>query len=195
MQSWFDDVARGVKVGLANSVRTPLKALKGDKIAIRTVGEALAWDAFVAFNMAGEGNDEFDEGFSNFLVDSGMGWAEAVGSPLATTADDNAITRKAKGMLEGTLMGGLILNPLFDMWRLRRFSKYFTPGLSFGRDPKLAEQAQDIGTSMGEQQLKLLPGAGQSSRPLDTNDLLESVMQRRTVDSERRYWRNAGASN
>ena len=176
MSSWFDDVARGVK-GLGTSVKN---------LKLRTVGEALAWDAFVAFNMAGEGNDEFDEGFSNFLVDSDMGWAEAIGSPLATTADDNAITRKFKGMAEGTLMG-LVLNPLFDIWRLRRFSKYFkeaSPELQDQILKKLSAQAQDIGTSMGEQQMKLLPAAGQSSRPFDTNDLMASVMKRRTYDDE-----------
>ena len=60
----MDDVANGVKGTIANVKGMP------NNVKIRTVGEALAWDAFVAFNMAGEGNDEFDEGFSNFLVES-----------------------------------------------------------------------------------------------------------------------------
>ena len=141
--------------------------MKGDSIAIRTVGEALAWDAFVAFNMAGEGNDYFDEGFSNMLVESDWGWANAIGSPLATTADDNAIARKFKGTLEGTLMA-LPLNLAFDTFRLVRFSRRFRnagPKQQAEILKRLSAQAQDIGTSMGENQMKLLPAAGQSSRP------------------------------
>ena len=180
LKAWMDDVANGVKGTIANVKGMP------NNVKIRTVGEALAWDAFVAFNMAGEGNDEFDEGFSNFLVDSDMEWAQAIGSPLGTTADDNAITRKFKGMAEGTLMG-LVLNPIFDMYRLYRYSRNFRRlGPEAQKDilERLSASAQDIGTSLGEGQMKLLPAAGQSSRPFDTNDLMASVMKRRTYDDE-----------
>jgi hypothetical protein len=180
MQAWMDDVANGVKGTIANVKGMP------NNVKIRTIGEALAWDAFVAFNMAGEGNDYFDEGFSNMLVESDWGWANAIGSPLATTADDNAITRKFKGTVEGTLMGA-ILNPLFDMYRLYRYSRNFRragPKQQAEILKRLSAQAQDIGTSMGENQMKLLPAAGQSSRPLGTDQLMESVTNRRVTDDE-----------
>ena len=182
MQSWMDDVALAVK-GFGTSVKN---------LKLRTVGEALAWDAFVAFNMAGEeGNDEFDEGFSNFLVESGWPGANAIGSPLATTADDNAITRKVKGTLEGTLMGALIFNPLFDMYRLVRFSRNFRnagPKQQAEILKRLSAQAQDIGTSMGENQMKLLPAvASIVGQTFSTDELLQSVMKKRVLDDEQVY--------
>ena len=49
------------------STERAAKSLTKGKASLRTVGEALAWDAFVAFNAAGEGNPMLDETFTDFL--------------------------------------------------------------------------------------------------------------------------------
>lgn len=177
LYSTYDDVGRaiaagepltGVKAMMDNS-RQSLKALTNlnklsGKQKIKTIGEALAWDAFVAFNMGGEGDLTYDEGLSNWLVDSGMPWATAIGSPLSTSADDAAIARKFKMAAEGTMFGGL-LNGVFDMWRVSRFAAKFRAANVEQKAAilnRFSGQAQDIGSGIGS--LELGAGGGKGVR-------------------------------
>ena len=160
----YDDVGRAIAAGepltgvraFMSDTRQSVKALTNlgklpTKVKLKTIGEALAWDAFVAFNMGGEGDLTYDEGLSNWLVDTGMPWATAIGSPLATSADDAAIARKFKLTAEGTMFGGL-LNGVFDMWRVGRFATKFRAATGDNKAAilnRFAGQAQDIGNGMG----------------------------------------------
>lgn len=160
----YDDVGRAIAkgenlTGVQAFMSDTRQAVKGitnfgklsGKQKIKTIGEALAWDAFVSFNAAGEGDLGFDEGLSNWLVEMDMPWAQAIGSPLATSADDAAIARKFKMTVEGTALGG-ILNGIFDMWRVGRFATKFRAATGDNKAAilnRFAGQAQDIGNGMG----------------------------------------------
>ena len=175
LYSTYDDVGRAIAAGepltgvkaMMDSTRQSVRALTNlnklpTKLKIKTVGEALAWDAFVAFNMSGEGDLTYDEGLSNWLVDSGMPWATAIGSPLATSADDAAIARKFKLAAEGTMFAGL-LNGVFDMWRVSRFASKFRAADVETRAAILNRfngQAQDIGDGIGALELGAAGGQG-----------------------------------
>ena len=102
------------------SIERSAKQLTKGKSTIRTVGEALAWDAFVAFNVSGEGNDILDETFSDFLADVGL---PAVPIFQSDYRDSGLIT-KFKQMGEGLVLGG-VLSSVFDVARIYRFSKAF----------------------------------------------------------------------
>lgn len=162
----YDDVAKGIDAGKnltgvkswMDSVRSSTSALTNlsklsNKAKIQTVGQALAWDAFVAWNAAGEGDQLSDETFSDMLAMTNSPFLQAVGTPLATAAEDDALTRKAKQMIEGTAMGGL-LNGVFDMWRVFRFAENYKaagPGVKGKILEAFAERSQDIGDGLGGQ--------------------------------------------
>lgn len=61
--NWWKTVGANARV---------LTAPVGKKAKIRTISEALAWDAFVAFNITGEGNWEDDETFADAMRDMGL---------------------------------------------------------------------------------------------------------------------------
>jgi hypothetical protein len=87
---------------------------------IKTVGQAMAWDAFVAFNVAGEGDSSMDETFGDFLSGTNNRWANALGAPTTTYAEDSALTLKFKQMAEGLVMGGIMESAM----NYRRIWKY-----------------------------------------------------------------------
>ena len=168
---WFDNVRK------STAALTQLsKASTGQKI--KTVGEALAWDAFVAFNVFGEGDAEMDETFSDFLTTFDNPLAQAVGSPLATMAEDNALTRKFKQMVEGIALG-VPINAAFDMFRVYRYAKEFKAG-----SPKVKEEmlrrlggaSQEIGDSIGQSMMPLLPPGR-----MTTDELFETINLQRTA--------------
>ena len=166
---WFDNVRKSTA-----ALSQFNKASKAQKI--KTVGEALAWDAFVAFNVFGEGDGEMDETFSDFLTTFDNPIAQAVGSPLATMAEDNALTRKFKQMVEGIALG-VPINAAFDMFRVYRYAKEFKAG-----SPKVKEEmlrrlggaSQEIGDSIG--QTFYMPGGR-----LTTDELFGMVTQQRAA--------------
>ena len=84
--------------GMFQTARASAKALTTGLNAprIRTVGEALVWDTFAAFNMAGEGDDEFDQTFGDMLVGFGMD----PGIFQTTDWTDSSLDRKMKQVLE-----------------------------------------------------------------------------------------------
>jgi hypothetical protein len=127
----YDDVGKAIVAGKPltgiqswmDSVKTSTKALTNfGKLSkqqkIKTIGEALAWDAFVAFNASGEGDALSDETFSDAL--KGIG----INTPFAVSPDDDAVWRKFKQMGEGMILGGA-LNAVFDTWRVFRFAENF----------------------------------------------------------------------
>ena len=126
----YADVARSIDKGdefkgvadWMKNVQQSSKALtqltKGSGTArVRTLGEALAWDAFVAFNVFGEGDDEFDETLLDMAGDLNM-------PLLQTDVEDSGLQRKAKQMLEG-LAVGTVMNGVLDMARVHRFAKNY----------------------------------------------------------------------
>jgi hypothetical protein len=80
----------------------------------------MAWDAFVAFNVAGEGDSSMDETFGDFLSGTNNRWANALGAPTTTYAEDSALTLKFKQMAEGLVMGGIMESAM----NYRRIWKY-----------------------------------------------------------------------
>jgi hypothetical protein len=123
----FKDIAKSAETanwwkGVSNSAAalTSIKKVKGTKAKIRTVGEALGWDAFVAFNVFGEGQDDFDETLTDFLAENNLpriGYFE-------TSVLDSSIEKKWKQMLEGVVTAAP-MSAMIDMIRIRKFSKAF----------------------------------------------------------------------
>ena len=128
----------------------------GKKLSFRNFGEALAWDAFVAFNAAGEGDSAFDETLSDTFEQWGLPSLPFLQSdPL-----QSPLTAKAKQMVEGTLLGS-VLDPVLDMVQVARYSRAF-------RKASPAEQrkliSMDAEASVLGQSLTRRPAAT-SSRP------------------------------
>ena len=122
--TYKDVVNAGVEGGraatLMRSTERAAKSLTKGKASLRTIGEALAWDTFVAFNMAGEGNPMLDETFTDMAAD--MGWFYI--PQLETSIRDTGLEAKFKQMGDGLIVGG-ILNSVFDVMRIYRFSRAF----------------------------------------------------------------------
>ena len=122
--TYKDVVNAGVDGGrFATAMRSTERAAKSltkGKASLRTVGEALAWDAFVAFNAAGEGNPMLDETFTDFLNEAGL-----PNVPMfRTSIRDTGLEAKFKQMGEGLVLGGVI-SSVMDVARIYRFSRAF----------------------------------------------------------------------
>lgn len=123
----FKDIAKSAETanwwkGVSNSAAalTSIKKVKGTKAKIRTVGEALGWDAFVAFNVFGEGQDDFDETLTDFLAENNLPRL----SYFETDVLDSSVERKWKQMLEGVITAAP-MSAMIDMIRIRKFAKAF----------------------------------------------------------------------
>ena len=123
----FKDIAKSAETanwwkGVSNSAAalTSIKKVKGTKAKIRTVGEALGWDAFVAFNVFGEGQNDFDETLTDFLAENNLPRL----SYFETDVLDSSIEKKWKQMLEGVITAAP-MSAMIDMIRIRKFSKAF----------------------------------------------------------------------
>jgi len=178
--NWADNVQQSVR-GLT---QLGVKSSAAEKI--RTVGQALAWDAFVAFNVFGEGDDEMDATLSDAMSDMGL----PVIPGLMTEAEDSAWARKSKQMVEGLAIG-VAMNGLIDTYRTYKFAQQF-------KAAKPTEQAQimkafglsaqEIGESMGRQIISVggdsLSGVrvgGKSAAPGDAR--LESISRMQEADA------------
>ena len=85
------------------STERAAKSLTKGKASLRTVGEALAWDAFVAFNAAGD-NPMLD-GVTDFLNEAGL-----PNVPLfRTSIKDTGLEAKFKQMGEDLILDGIVL--------------------------------------------------------------------------------------
>ena len=164
--TYKDVVNSGVDGGrFATAMRSTERAAKSltkGKASLRTVGEALAWDAFVAFNAAGEGNPMLDETFTDFLDEAGL-----PNVPLfRTSIRDTGLEAKFKQMGEGLMLGGVI-SSLMDVTRIYRFSRAFQKADDVEKKliiKALNEEGQSLGGSVGrlaeqaEDVVGLLPG-------------------------------------
>jgi len=164
------------------SIERSAKQLTKGKSTIRTVGEALAWDAFVAFNVSGEGNDILDETFSDFLADVGLPAAPIFQSDYR----DTGLITKFKQMGEGLLLGG-VLSSVFDVARIYRFSKAFQvadPGEQKLIIAALNEEGAELGQGLSklDEALMRLPPAGGTSA-VDNYSLLDEQLEQ--VDQAR----------
>ena len=131
--------------GMRTVGRTASQLTKG-KASVRTVGEALGWGAFVAFNTAGEGNPYLDETATDMLQEFGLPTIPFLRTGIA----DTPLETKFKQMTEG-LMLDPILSAFQDYLRIARFSKAFK-NASAGEQRALVEvfnsQAEGLGASV-----------------------------------------------
>lgn len=142
---WFDNVKTSTKALTQLSKGTP-----GAKI--RSISEALAWDAFAAFNVYGEGDSQFDETLGDLAMSSNMPWLQQLGSLTSTVAEDNGIIRKGKQMLEG-IATGAVLSGALDMARVYRYAKNFKSATPEQRRlivEAMNLNADEIGASIGK---------------------------------------------
>jgi hypothetical protein len=180
----------------ATAMRSTERAAKGltkGKASLRTVGEALAWDAFVAFNAAGEGNPMLDETFTDFLDEAGLPTIPF----LQTSIRDTGLEAKLKQMTDGLLLGGII-SSVMDVGRIYRFSRAFQKADDVEKRlivKALNEEGERLGGSvarLSEQvdAVAMLPSAGQTTarnnyRLLDMElDRVESVRANNQLTEE-----------
>lgn len=179
--TYKDVVNAGVDGGrFATAMRSTERAAKSltkGKATLRTVGEALAWDAFVAFNAAGEGNPMLDETFTDFLDEAGL-----PNVPLfRTSIRDTGLEAKFKQMGEGLVLGGIV-SSLMDVTRIYRFSRAFNAADDAEKKliiKALNEEGERLGGSVAKlsdqaDAVALLPAA---SKPT-TGQLLDLELDR-----------------
>ena len=176
--------------GVQRTVKAYGRDIKG--LNIKTVAQAIGWDALAAFSVAGEGDLDLDQTISDTLREMGMPSVAA----FQTRFDDTALTRKFKQMTEGLVMAPFI-NGALDLLRLSRFSRNIAQATGAEREALLKAfnaQAEEIGGAL----VKLQPD--QFGRPsqarlnslyagLETqrignryqNDLLVADIQNRAV--------------
>lgn len=182
--TYKDVVNAGVDGGrFATAMRSTERAAKSltkGKASLRTVGEALAWDAFVAFNAAGEGNPMLDETFTDFLDEAGL-----PNVPLfRTSIRDTGLEAKFKQMSEGLVLGGVI-SSLMDVTRIYRFSRAFQGADDAEKKlivKALNEEGQRLGGSVGRlseqaDAIALLPSRNQTAA-MGNYQLLDAELDR-----------------
>ena len=136
--------------GMFQTARASAKALTTGLNAprIRTVGEALVWDTFAAMNMAGEGDDEFDQTFGDMLVGFGMD----PGFFQTTNFADSSLDRKLKQALE-TAPFTFAFEGLTDLITLFRYSKQFKSASKVDKNKIIAalnEQSQELAEGLSK---------------------------------------------
>ena len=146
-RTWFQSVQDSTKA---------LTQLTREKGKIRTVAEALGWDAFVAFNVYGEGDNEFDETLTDMLANSGLPHIPL----LKTDFQDAGVVRKLKQMAEGVATG-VALNGMLDMARVYQFSRAFSAA-DAGEKAKIAQAFQKEAGGLGEGLAGLLMPSAES---------------------------------
>lgn len=187
---WFDTVKTSAKALTQLQKGTP-----GAKI--RTIGEALAWDAFVALNVYGEGDSQFDETLGDLAMSTGIPWLQSIGSATATYAEDNGMVRKVKQLMEGVVTGAAV-SAVLDMARVYKYASNFKKAGTAER-AKIIEalnlNAQEIGDSFGktltagQEPAGLLASEAQDAARLRSLDqLYAQVDQQRQQSSVQQDW-------
>ena len=155
--------------------------LAGKKLSFRNFGEALAWDAFVAFNAAGEGDSVFDETLTDTLDQWGMPNLPFLQSdPL-----QSPLTAKAKQMVEGTLLAS-VLDPVLDMVQIARYAKAFrkaNPAEQKALIAAMDSEAGALGSSIGKQLLPD-PWVTPTPRPQPAIDNLLELVETGRIQNE-----------
>jgi len=90
------------------------------KSSVRTVGEALGWGAFVAFNESGERDPLEDTGVTDLLKQMGLFYFPQ----LLTRPEESPLETKLRMMVEGGILDAVI-SPLLDIHRIYRFSRAY----------------------------------------------------------------------
>jgi hypothetical protein len=132
--TWFQSVRQSTKA---------LTQLGREKGRVATVAQALAWDAFAAFQVYGEGDDEFDETMGDALASMGLN----VPDFLLTNPEDTGLDRKVKQMTEGLVTGGL-LSAAMDMFTVYRYSRAYSKATTEQKDAiirALNAKSDDLG--------------------------------------------------
>lgn len=158
--NWWTSVQQSTKA---------LTQLTREKAKLRTVGEALAWDALATFSVFGEGDDEFDQTLNDTLREAGL---PSFGA-LETSIEDTALQRKLKQMAEGLVLSPLI-NGLLDMKRVYQFSRNLakaTPDEKALLVKAFNADAEDIGRNL----TKLLPESAASLQAGRTADAYKNA--------------------
>lgn len=102
------------------STERAAKSLTKGQASVRTVGESLAWGAFSAFNMAGEGVPELDETLTDMLAEYNLPHF----SFLESDFRDTPLQTKLKQMTEGLMLDS-VFSALLDVGRIYRFSRAY----------------------------------------------------------------------
>ena len=153
------------------STERAAKSLTKGKASVRTVGEALAWDAFVSFNAAGEGNPMLDETFTDFLNEVGL-----PNVPLfRTSIRDTGLDAKFKQMGEGFILGSII-NSITDVARIYRFSRAFQ-GASDPEKAAIVRALNREGEQIGGSLAKLQEAADKTvkARPVAASTVAQGL--------------------
>lgn len=142
----------------------------GERANINSLGKAVAWDAFAAFNVYGEGDDAMDETVTDMLAEWGLprlNWFE-------TDVNDTGLIRKFKQMGEGLPMS-IAVDSLLDVVRVARFRAAFEKAGPVERKAIVKAfdtQAEEVGRSLlkfGDEGLRVsgdMAGASDFANPL-----------------------------
>lgn len=147
-RTWFQSVGDSVKSLAPGAI--------AKRMTPRNVAEAIGWDAFVAFNVYGEGDDSFDETITDMLSNSGLPHLPF----LKTELQDAGVVRKLKQMAEGVATGAA-LNQVIDMARVYQFSRAFS-GASDAEKVKIAQAFQKEAGELGSGLAGLLTASAES---------------------------------
>ena len=160
------------------------------KNKLRTFGQMAAWDALATFNVMGEGNADMDETFADFISSN---FGDLQGVPIAgwlmsnttTLVEDDAITRKFKGVLDGLILGS-VLSTGFDLMRVFRFSKNIRKATGKEQDALLRafdSQSEELGGRIAELRGNLgLDAAESTYQNLDELTLKQGMARRVNED-------------
>ena len=168
------------------STERAARNLTRGKATVRTVGEALAWDAFVAFNVAGEGTG-LDENSSDLFKSMGLPYI----SGLTTNVADTPLELKIKGLIDSSILGGA-MSAVFDFARIQRFSKAFSKASDADKAKITAlfnGEANKLGKSVADmEEITALaridqPVPAPSSIPMGSDNLMDLYIQQ--VDGAR----------
>ena len=148
--NWWNSVGNSV------GALTQLSKIKGTVPKLKSVAQAIGWDAFVAFNIYGEGDSEFDE----TLTDALAGWGLPNVGYFQTDINDTAIERKWKQMAEGLVMSAP-LSAIIDAARVYKYSRAFSKASPEGKAALLKAfdtEADTLGTGLSRLFEDLEPG-------------------------------------
>lgn len=143
---------------------------------LRTIGEGLAWDAFIAFNMAGEGDPMLDETMSDMLASYGL-----PNIPLfQTNMADTGLEAKFKQMGEGLLLNSA-LNGFLDVARIYRFARAYKKAPAADKSAIIEafnKEGAGLGKSIAElEELDVTVRQAQGPQPrVDNYQLLDTYL-------------------
>jgi hypothetical protein len=182
--AFFDDTRQSLKALGSFGKWSPERRLK-------TFGQAVAWDTFMALNVAGEGDDAADETVGDMLYGLDNPVAQFLGQGTMIRPEDPALIRKAKQGLENLIMAP-VMNGVIDMIRVRRFATAYRKASPEARDQILKAmdlESQQLGESIA--QLHGYAPAGllnPAKDAFDTEQLWQRVNAERAAQDQQVSW-------